>query len=54
MTNMSSANREPFRHKRSAWVVALFVGLILAAGGATYMGYLPLTPKNDAMRSLQR
>jgi hypothetical protein len=35
-------------------IVALVVALIIAAAIVAYMGYLPLQPRNDLLRSLQR
>jgi hypothetical protein len=50
--------QELHRRERSAWtkpvIVTVFVGFILSATVAAYKGWLPLTPRNDMVRSLQR
>jgi hypothetical protein len=55
---MSGTRYQPLQRKRSAWIkpviVMVFVGLILSATVAAFMGRLPLTPRNDLVRSLQR
>jgi hypothetical protein len=55
---MSGTKQKPLHRERSAWIkpaiVTVFVGLILSATVAAFMGWLPLTPRNDLVRSLQR
>ena len=55
---MSGTKQKTLQRDRSAWIkpviVTVFVGLILSATVAAFMGWLPLTPRNDLVRSLQR
>jgi hypothetical protein len=48
---------KPLHRERPAWIrpviVTVFVGFILSAAVAAYMDWLPLTPRNDLVRSLQ-
>lgn len=53
-----SGTKQPFQRGRPAWIkpviVTVFVGLILCATVAAFKGWLPLTPRNDFLKSLQR
>lgn len=55
---MSGTKQKPLQRERAAWIkpviVTVFVAFILSASVAAHMGWLPLTPRNDLVRSLQR
>jgi hypothetical protein len=55
---LGADGKEMSQRERSAWIkpviVTVFVGLILSATVAAKYGLVPLTPRNDIVRSLQR